>query len=527
MQSWFTFELDGEICRIENESSRGTLAGFLADLDPLFSHYAESNPWHGGAPVILGEINGIAPRFRCVDANLILLPMLADTMVWTPEGIASLDPGHPAVGVLGIEHVECGEARRMAILSLFFEGYYRPDLRRNGQINEQLDCLVSRTSDVNAIRDAARRLFASAETKRHEASQRAAASGSQNEVWTGKKDIDNDRFTKALFIKKPVDSLDYVDRHKYRFHRPLTLADLQRLRSQYPDAKVIAGGTHLIENLENMESPTLISIKEVAEMQMIRTNQEFWEIGAGVNLTRVSEAIGGEYPAFLKALTKFGSRLVRNRATLGGYLAVASDTGQLAPLLIAMDARLILLSADGERNAPISHFYEGGNRTILRPGELIRCIMIPRGSESALSQRGMTTRLCDTYTVGPRRCLCEPYITGAFAVELREKTVAKAWVAYTGVANIPVRARQTEDFLAGRLWSEETVFAALNTLFQEIQVTKKDVGHASADYRKQLVMTLFQKFFYQHPTPRDVKPVEQGITQEFSLHDQPFFDSVV
>jgi xanthine dehydrogenase iron-sulfur cluster and FAD-binding subunit A len=153
--------------------------------------------------------------------------------------------------------------------------------------------------------------------------------------------------------------------------------------------------------------------------------------------------------------------------------------------------------------------------------------MIPRGSDAALANRGMTTRLFDSYTVGPRRTLCASYVTGAFAVELREKTVAKAWVAYSGVADRPIRARHTEAALAGKLWQEDTVFAALNTLFQEVNITKTDVGHAGADYRKQLVLNFFQKFFYQHPTPYDVKPSDLGITREFSLHDQPFFDSVV
>ncbi len=526
MQSWFTFELDGEICRIENEPAAMTLAQFLANLDPQFAHYADVSPWQGGVPVILGEINGGLPRFRSVDANLILLPMLADAMVWTSEGIANLDPGHPAVGILNLDHVECGKARRMAILALFFEGYYRSDLRRIGQMNEQFDSLVSRTSDVASIREAGGRLFAGAETRRHEASQRTSHSGQQNEVWTGKKDIFGDRFTKALFIKKPAENLDYVDRQKRRFHRPKTVADLQRLLGQYPEARIVAGGTRLIEEIKTIDFQSLISIEEVAEMQMIRTNQEFWEIGAGVNLTRIGEAIGGEYPAFLKALGKFASRLVRNRATLGGYAAVASDAGQLAPLLIAMDARLLLLSSEGERNAPISHYYEGNGRTILRPGEVIRCVVIPRANAAALANRGMTSRLCDTYTVGPRRSLCTPFVTGAFAIELREKTIAKAWIAFSGIADRPIRARQTEEFFSGRAWNEEVLFGALNILFQEIRVTKTDVGQANADYRKQLVMTLIQKFFYQHPTSNHVKPLDLGITREISRQDQPFFDSV-
>ena len=70
------------------------------------------------------------------------------------------------------------------------------------------------------------------------------------------------------------------------------------------------------------------------------------------------------------------------------------------------------------------------------------------------------------------------------------------------------------------------MIAALHSLFDEIKVTRECLGRANADYRKQLVMTLFQKFFYQHPTATSVEPVAQGVAREFSLQDQPFFDSV-
>ena len=526
MQSWFTFELDGEICRVEHESTRLTLARFLGELDPLYSHYPDGDPWQGGSPVIIAENSGDAPRFRTVDANLILLPMVADSLVWTPEGISNLDPDHPAVAVLDLDNMECGEERRMFVLALFFEGFYRADLRRTGQMNEQFDALVSRTADVRTIKDAGRKLFASAEHRRHEVSQQVADPARRHEVWTGRRDIFNDRFSKKLFRKNDRDVLDYVDRRKHRFHRPKTISDLQRLLAHYPEAKLIAGGTWLGQFAEEDDWESLISIDAVDELQMISTNHEYWEIGAGVNLTRIGEEIGGECPAFLKALTKFGSRSVRNRASLGGYLAVASDTGQLAPLLIALDARVILLSPDGERDAPISHFYSGKGRTILREGEIVRSVIIPRANQTALANRGMTSRICDIYTVGPRRSLCEPFVTGAFALELRETIVAKAWIAYTGVGDVPVRARKAEEAISGKPWDEDTVVGALNPLFQEIQVTKEDFGQANSAYRKQLVMTLFQKFFCQHPTPQSVKPAEQGVAREFSLQDQPFFDTV-
>ncbi len=529
MQSTFTFELDGELCQVSGESVHRTLAEYLCERSPWSSRYAEGTPWQGGCPVILAEVGESAPRFRAVDAHLLLLPMLADAAVWTPEGIARADASHPVASVLDIDHIDCGEEGRFSILALLFEGYYRPDLRRLGQMNEQLDAIISRTADVGAIREFGSRLFAAAEQMRHEASQHAIRSGRQNEVWTGKKDVYGDRFSKALFNKKNGEALDYVDREKVRFHRPSTFVELQRLLVQYPDAQLIAGGTGMLDRpATERDWQHLISVQQITDMRIVQQQPDCWSIGAAASLTRVAEAIGSEYPAFSKSLNRFASRPVRNRATLGGHLALEATTSQLVPVLMAMDARVILISSDGERDVPLATYYAEDGSPGLRAerGEWIGRIEVPRANDAALANQGLSARICDTYSVGPRRNLCHAYVTAAYALELREHTIAKAWVSYSGVAARPIRARQTEDALVGRVWGEETLNEVLVTLHQEIAIDIEPLGQASASYLKQLVMTLLQKFFHQHPGPRAVEPVELGHTRELARADQPFFDAV-
>ena len=526
MQSWFKFELDGETCRVESESTHRTLAAFLSELDPCFARFATDASWRGGHLVVLGDIEGDRHRFRVVDAQLLILPMLAGRQIWPPEGIRNAEPDHPVNLALQRGHLECGQARGDGLVALLFEGYYRPDLRRQGQINDQFDAIVTRSANVPAIREVAAQVFASTEQLRHEAALKAEKSGEESTVWTGRKDIFGDRFTKGLFQIKSRASLSYVDDAKRRFYRPVNLVELLKLKREYPGSQLIAGGTELTQRGGEAEWANLISLEGVKELNDIITTEEAWEIGGAVPLTEIAEQIGRECQAFNKIMRRFGSRAVRNRATLGGYLATAWETGQLTPLLMALNARVILLSEEGERDAPIANFYTEGGGTILSPNEVIRSVIIPRYTESSMSDRGITTRLCDTYTVAPRRTLCEPYATGGFAVELRDRKIAKAWIAYSGIDKQPGRARDAEQYLAGKVWGEKTVFGMLPVLVESIQVTDDRNEIADAEYRKQLVVTLIQKFFFQHPAADSVRPETLTATVDFARLDEPFFDAL-
>ncbi|HRQ87586.1 MAG TPA: FAD binding domain-containing protein, partial [Bacteroidia bacterium] len=282
MQSWFNFELDGEICRVERESACGTLASFLARLDPSFSHFAEHDPLHAPRLVVMGMHEGDRHRFRIVDAGLMLLPMVAGRQIWTPEGIRNAEPEHPVNLALRGRSFECGEDRLDSLIALTFEGYYRPDLRRQGQVNDQFDAVVTRTANVPAIREAVVQVFASTEQLRHEAAQRAERSGEERTVWTGKRDIFGDRFTRQLFRLAEERSLQYVDGTKRRFFRPDNLVELMKLRREYPSAAIVAGGTGLSRNAERESAADLVSLEAVKELNTVHTSEDVWEIGSAV-----------------------------------------------------------------------------------------------------------------------------------------------------------------------------------------------------------------------------------------------------
>ncbi len=525
MQSWFNFELDGETCRVERESTRTTLAQFLARLAPCFSHFLAHDAFVSPRLVVMGTKENDCYRFRVVDAGLLLMPMVADRQIWTPEGIRTSEPEHPVnLAFLGGGY-ECSRQRLDNIIALTFEGYYRSDLRRQGQMYDQFDAITTRTANPEAIRETALQVFASTEQLRFETARRAERSGEERSVWTGKKDIFGDRFTRHLFRQPDRRSLQYVDGEKHRFFRPDTLVDLLRLRRDYPGAGLIAGATGQPHQTGDAMPMEWISLDAINELNLIETKEEEWIIGAAVNLTQISEQIGRECRVFTKILRRFASRPVRNRATLGGSLASAYPSGQIAPLLIALNAQIQLASTDGEREMPVAQFYSEGGVTTLRSGEVIRAVVIPRATESALSARGITTRICDVYSVGPRRANCSPYLTAGFALELRNRKITKAWLTYGGIEKALLRVQEAEDFLLGRIWDEETMIETLPVLHRSIEISPDESGEAIAAYRKQLTGTLFQKFYYQHPSHNDIHPQDLTAISELGRLDDPFHDS--
>ena len=119
------------------------------------------------------------------------------------------------------------------------------------------------------------------------------------------------------------------------------------LLQQFPDGRLIAGATELGLDITKryQKFPTLISVEAVAELKEIKSTETEWHIGAAATLTQIEEKMAEEFPALGDMLRVFGSRLIRNRATMGGNLVTASPIGDSAPVLLALDAKVVLIVA--------------------------------------------------------------------------------------------------------------------------------------------------------------------------------------
>ncbi len=529
MQSSFTFELDGESLRVDGEPVNRTLAEHLHRRGfGRENRFHRADPWLGGAPLILLDMDGRGrPALRSVDSALIPLPAAAGRRFWSAEGLvrrAGRGEIHPAFALVDSHpELECSWAGRARILTALFEGYYRPDLQLAGQLNDQLDGCLSRTAHYGALRDVAAELFAEAQQRRHEAQLSAQAQGREDDFEQGRVDVFGDEFSALLAGEMPEpEEFSYVDPGKRRYYRPHTIVELAKLLAQFPKGIIVGGSAGLLErDSRDADWDCLISTEGVGDLRALYDQGDRWDVGAAAPLTSVNEMIGRQYPALAKALRRFASRPIRNRVTLGGCLAAARADDELAPAIIALDAQVRVISMDGERDIPVARFFEGNGRTNLRPSEVVADILLPRFTGETLKARGCRTRFADSYKAASRREMSAGGVSAGFAVELDEAgKVTQAWIAYGGVADRPYRARETESALAGKPWSEDTIFGILSQLSREIQAApgarepKPGLTEDELEYRRQLVITLLQKFYYQHPKA-DGPPVELGVINEF------------
>jgi CO/xanthine dehydrogenase FAD-binding subunit len=163
---------------------------------------------------------------------------------------------------------------------------------------------------------------------------------------------------------------------------PSTVAEATSMLAQNPDAMLLAGGTDaMVEINDGVRRPAaVIGLDRVTELREWHHDQQrsTVTIGAGVTYTELmGEPIASLLPALAEASRTVGSPQIRNAGTLGGNLATCSPAGDGLPVLCALDAEVVLRSAEGRRTMAVADFMVGVKRTALRPGELISEIVLP------------------------------------------------------------------------------------------------------------------------------------------------------
>ena len=405
--------------------------------------------------------------YRGVNSCIALLPMFAGKEIMTVEGL-SPEGGelHPVQAAM-VDHYgsQCGYCTPGFVMSLF-EGYYRRDCADSCAISGQLGGNLCRCTGYRPIRDAALAALA----------HRDKAKGP---------DAFLERLKSPPAPAGPLEFRSATD----RFLRPDSLAGLFRALADNPNAVLVAGATEIgVDVTKKFRAfPCLVSTELVPELTEIRREERAWHVGAAATLTAIGEALGGEYPSLSKMLAVFAARQIRNKATLGGNLATASPIGDAAPLLLSLDAELVLATAKGRRTIPLAKFFTGYRKTALASGEIILRVLLPRGNLAKGS-----ARRSDFLKVSKRRELDISIVAAAFSIDTDEKgTVTRARLAYGGVAATPVRAGKAEAALVGRPLSSAAagVASILAAEFTPIGDVR-----AGARFRSGLIVSLWEKF---------------------------------
>jgi CO/xanthine dehydrogenase FAD-binding subunit len=192
--------------------------------------------------------------------------------------------------------------------------------------------------------------------------------------------------------------------HKFRFINPQSLLEALEYLNQYgKEAKIIAGGTDLLVQLRNEDHKLagvkfLVNLGSLPNLRQIKIDEDYISIGALVNHAEIasSKLIWDKVSFLSKAASMIGSPQIRNRGTIGGNLINASPAADTVPVMIALDADVILQSLTGSRKLSIRELFLKPYETCIKHDEILTEIKfkcLPEGSKTRFFKVGRRNAL--------------------------------------------------------------------------------------------------------------------------------------
>ena len=258
---------------------------------------------------------------------------------------------------------------------------------------------------------------------------------------------------------------------------PTSLAQAYELLGDGDGWRPIAGGTDLMVQITGELGPPperVLDLWRLDELRGIALDGDALVLGALTTYTEIrrSTLCAEHVPALVDAAATIGAAQIQNRGTIGGNIVNASPAGDTLPVLLAVDAEIVLGSTAGERTVAANDFWTGYRQTARRAEELVTKVRIPLPGGRQVRFR----------KVGTRRAQAISKVVMALAWRPDAGVWRDVRVALGSVAATPIRARETERVLEGAAPRSETADHAATTIANEIHPI--DDVRSTADYRR-------------------------------------------
>ncbi len=246
----------------------------------------------------------------------------------------------------------------------------------------------------------------------------------------------------------------------------------------------MAGGTDLLVQIkEGKRQPhRIIDLKGIHEMDGVTLSRNDFFIGAltSIRALETSSSVLKKLPLLVQAASQLGSVQVRHRASIGGNLCNASPSADMAPALLALDAKAVIRGKAGTRVIELAEFFLEPGATVLGEGELLTHLKIPLTH----NRQGSVY-----YKLSTRKAMDLAFVGVAILLELgKDEQISKARIALGAVAPTPIRVRTAERLLEGKTLSLEV--ARESAVLAAQSCTPISDHRASAEYRREMVQEL-------------------------------------
>ncbi|HEY6933388.1 MAG TPA: xanthine dehydrogenase family protein subunit M [Marmoricola sp.] len=272
---------------------------------------------------------------------------------------------------------------------------------------------------------------------------------------------------------------------QFDYLAPTSLEEaLSALSEHGDDAKIIAGGQSLLPVLRmRLNAPeVVIDIGRIDALRGVRDDGDAIVIGAMTTHAEVgTDPLVAEHAALVsKAVVHLADPQVRHRGTFGGALAHADPAGDLGAPALALGAQFVVTGPGGTRTVGADDFFEDLFTTAIGDDEILTEVRIPKHTGWGAHYEKFV-RVAHQW----------PIVAVGATVRMDGDTIAEARIGLTNMGSTPLRARATEEALAGQSATEDAVRSAAESAAEGTNPPSDLNG--DADYRRHLATVLTRR----------------------------------
>ncbi len=277
----------------------------------------------------------------------------------------------------------------------------------------------------------------------------------------------------------------------FNFHRPASIQDACRILTDAGDSAPLAGGTDLLVEIKQggRRHQDIVSLTAIAQLRAIEADERALFIGAGATHTDViaSQVVKDTFPVIAAAAATIGTDQIRNVATIGGNLCTGASCSDMAPILMALGAKVEITGPGTTRILPLEEFFISHRTTRLQKGEIMTNIIV----------RCKGNRIASGYEkFGQRAAAAISVASAAVALTLDGDICAEARIVIGAVAPTPKLSAGASSVLTGQPIAGMTEGSPLLAQAGEAAAADSlpiDDLRGSSDYRRTIIKVLVQR----------------------------------
>jgi len=465
--STINFVWNNKIIRINNPDPNETLLNFIRlKIKKTGTKEGCAEGGCGACTVVLAELKKNNLTYKTVNACISFVTILQGKQLIIVEDLVNNNGSlHPVQKAMIDYHgSQCGFCTPGFVMSLFvmqknYSSY------NNENIKDSISGNLCRCTGYRPIIDAAKSL---------------------NNKGSSDKFVKNKKKTINLLKKIKPENINITNKNK-KYFAPRTINELKKTIKDHPNSKFLSGGTDLslIVTKERRDIDNIISLNSINELNFIKKKNQNIIVGASTPLREFELFIKKYYSDFNAILNRYGSVQIRNVGTIAGNIATASPIGDTLPLLLSLDAKVVLQSLNKKTILPLKNFFVSYRKTKLKNRQFIHSIIIPIFKKSIFKAYKISKRIDDDISS----------VCASFNLEIKNKKIKNIKIAYGGMAPIPKRAINCEKILINKNISKENIEKAKKILEKDFKPISD--MRASKNYRMKIAKNLLMKCFIE------------------------------